>query len=98
MKTINSEEFRARAKGQKIFVVQFSATWCGPCKKLTKTIEDNEGKFTNTIYKMDLDENRELASILGIRSVPTLIRFENEQEVKRLVGNQTFEQLAELTL
>jgi len=98
MKTINSEEFRARAKGQKVFVVQFSATWCGPCKTLSKTIESNEDKFANPIYKMDLDENRELASVLGIRSVPTLIRFEDELEVKRVIGNQTFEQLLELTV
>jgi len=98
MMTINSEEFRARAKGQKVFVVQFSATWCGPCKTLTKTIEENEDKFANPIYKMDLDQNRELASVLSIRSVPTLIRFENEQEVKRLIGNQSFEQLQELTV
>jgi len=98
MKIINSEEFRARAKGQKVFVVQFSATWCGPCKTLTKTIKENEDKFTNPIYKMDLDTNAELASVLGIRSVPTIIRFENEQEVKRAIGNQTFEQLLELTV
>ena len=98
MITINSEEFRARAKGQKVFVVQFSAAWCGPCKILTKTIEDNKDKFANPIYKMDLDKNPELASVLGIRSVPTLIRFENEQEVKRVIGNQSFEQLLELTV
>ena len=98
MKTIDKNEFIARAKGEKVLVIQFSATWCGPCKALTKTIESNEGKFENPIYKMDIDENQKLASILQIRSVPTLIRFENEQEVKRLVGAQTFEQLAELTL
>jgi thioredoxin 1 len=98
MKTIDHNEFAARAKGQKVLVVQFSATWCAPCKTLTKTIEDNEDKFTNPIYKMDLDANAELASVLGIRSVPTLIRFENEQEVKRVIGNQNFEQLLELTV
>jgi len=98
MKTIDNNEFVARAKGEKVLVVQFSATWCVPCKALTKTIEANEDKFNHPIYKMDIDENQELASVLQIRSVPTLIRFESEQEVKRLIGAQTFEQLAELTL
>jgi len=98
MKTIDHNEFAARAKGQKVLVVQFSATWCAPCKILTKTIEDNEGKFVNPIYKMDLDDNTELASVLAIRTVPTIIRFEDELEVKRVIGNQTFEQLLELTV
>jgi len=98
MKIIDSNEFAARAKGQNIFIVQFSASWCGPCKTLTKTIEANEEKFSNEIYKIDIDDNKELASVLQIKSLPTIIRFENELEVKRLVGNQTFEQLAELTL
>ena len=79
-------------------VVQFSAAWCGPCKVLTKTIEQNEDKFNIPIYKMDIDHAQQLAQALGIRSVPTIIRFENKQETKRLVGNQTFEQLLELTL
>jgi thioredoxin 1 len=79
-------------------VVQFSAAWCGPCQILTKTIEQNEDKFNIPIYKMDIDHAQQLAQALGIRSVPTIIRFENKQETKRLVGNQTFEQLLELTL
>jgi len=79
-------------------VVQFSAAWCGPCQILTKTIEQNEDKFNIPIYKMDIDHAQQLAQALGIRSVPTIIRFENKQEAKRLVGNQTFEQLLELTL
>jgi len=79
-------------------VVQFSAAWCGPCQILTKTIEQNEDKFNIPIYKMDIDHAQQLAQALGIRSVPTIIRFENKQEIKRLVGNQTFEQLLELTL
>ena len=98
MDTITENEFAARAKGQKTLVVQFSATWCGPCKTLTKVIEANEDKFANPIYKVDIDECQELAKILQIRSVPTVIRFENELEVKRVIGNQTFEQLQELTV
>jgi len=96
MKVINETEFKELV-GETI-VVQFSATWCGPCKTLTKTIEQNEDKFNVPIYKVDIDDNRELASILEIRSVPTLIRFENAVEKMRKIGNQTFEQLLELTL
>lgn len=79
-------------------VVQFSAGWCGPCKVLTKTIEQNEDKFNVPIYKVDIDNAPQLAQALGIRSVPTVIRFENKQETKRLVGLQSIEQLIEITV
>ena len=98
MKIINATEFQELIKTNATLVLQFSATWCGPCKALTKTIEASEYKFANPIYKIDLDENRDLASVLQIRSVPTIIRFENQQEKVRKIGNQTFEQLLELTL
>ena len=96
MKTITEKEFKDLINST--LVIQFSATWCGPCKTLTKTIDDNKEKFNQEIYKMDLESNRELATALQIRSVPTLIRFENKQEIKRLIGNQTLEQLVELTV
>jgi len=96
MNMITENEFKELVNDT--IVVQFSAAWCGPCQILTKTIEQNEDKFNIPIYKMDIDHAQQLAQALGIRSVPTIIRFENKQEIKRLVGNQTFEQLLELTL
>ena len=96
MKTITEEEFKTLVNDT--IVVQFSAAWCGPCKVLTKTIEQNEDKFNVPIYKVDIDHAQELAQALGIRSVPTIIRFENKQETKRLVGNKPIEQLIELAV
>ena len=96
MNMITENEFKELVNDT--IVVQFSAAWCGPCQILTKTIEQNEDKFNIPIYKMDIDHAQQLAQALGIRSVPTIIRFENKQETKRLVGNQTFEQLIELAV
>ena len=96
MKTITEEEFKTLVNDT--IVVQFSAAWCGPCKVLTKTIEQNEDKFNVPIYKVDIDNATQLAQALGIRSVPTLIRFENKQETKRIVGTKPLEQLIELTV
>ena len=96
MKTITEQEFKTLIN--ETIVVQFSAGWCGPCKILTKTIEQNEDKFNVPIYKIDIDNASQLAQALGIRSVPTIIRFENKQETKRLVGNQSIEQLIEITV
>ena len=96
MKTITAEEFKTLVNDT--IVVQFSATWCGPCKTLTKTIEQNEDKFNLPFYKIDIDDASQLAQALGIRSVPTIIRFENKQETKRLVGIKPIEQLTELAV
>ena len=96
MKTITEEDFKTLVNDT--IVVQFSAGWCGPCKALTKTIEQNEDKFNVPIYKIDIDEAQGLAKALGIRSVPTIIRFENKQETKRLVGIKPIEQLTELAV
>ena len=96
MKIITENEFKELINDT--IVVQFSATWCGPCKTLTKTIEQNEDKFNVPIYKVDIDNAPQLAQALGIRSVPTIIRFENKQETKRLVGIKPIEQLVELAV
>ena len=96
MKTITEEEFTTLVNDT--IVVQFSAGWCGPCKVLTKTIEQNEDKFNVPFYKIDIDSAPQLAQALGIQAVPTVIRFENKQEIKRLVGIKPIEQLVELTL
>ena len=96
MNTITEEEFKTLVNDT--IVVQFSAGWCGPCKVLTKTIEQNEDKFNVPFYKIDIDNAPQLAQALGIRSVPTVIRFENKQETKRLVGVKPIEQLVEISI
>lgn len=77
-------------------VLQFSASWCMPCKVLSRTIDDNQDKLQQVqrLY-IDLDANQELATEYNVRSVPTLILFENGQESKRTVGSKSIEQLLE---
>ena len=96
MKTIDEQEFRNLINSGTT-VVQFSASWCSPCKMLTKLVDDNEDKFNNPIVKVDIDQAQALAKSLGIRSVPTLIRFEEKQETNRLVGNQPIDRLIEFS-
>lgn len=72
-------------------VLKFSASWCGPCKMLSKTIEGIE---TNVVIEeVDIDEQSELANEYGIRGVPTLVMLDENVEVKRSVGNLTKQQL-----
>ena len=68
-------------------VLQFSATWCGPCKALTKTLETViPGNSDLPFGKVDIDDARDLASKFGIRSVPTLVFVSKGIELKRTMG------------
>jgi thioredoxin 1 len=66
----------------KIEVLKFSATWCGPCRVLANTLKDVEG-----ITNIDIDKDRETPVKYGIRSVPTLVFLKNGKEVHRQTGN-----------
>ena len=70
-------------------LVDFSATWCGPCKALAPTIDkvadDYDGKMS--VYKVDIDKAPETAASFGIMGVPTCIFFRDGKEVDRFTGN-----------
>ena len=70
-------------------LVDFSASWCGPCKALAPTIDkvagDYDGKLK--VYKVDIDNAPESAASFGIMSVPTCIFFRDGKEVDRFMGN-----------
>ena len=68
---INSSEFSGLLQEDKLLVVDFYATWCGPCKKLSPTLDE---------------VSEELAMDYGIRSVPTVLFFKNGQQVDKFVG------------
>ena len=85
---INSSEFSGLLQEDKLLVVDFYATWCGPCKKLSPTLDEvseDLGEQVN-IVKVDVDESEDLAMDYGIRSVPTVLFFKNGQQVDKFVG------------
>ncbi|MBN1418498.1 MAG: thioredoxin [Planctomycetes bacterium] len=69
-------------------VVDFTATWCGPCQKLAPIIEEMASTFDGRakIGKLDIDDNSDIASQFGILSVPSVLFFRDGQEVGRVVG------------
>ncbi|MEM2722585.1 MAG: thioredoxin, partial [Thermoplasmata archaeon] len=80
VRSINESAFQKEVIESNIpVVVDFSATWCGPCRALEPNLEalskEYEGKVK--FVRVDVDENQELAVQYGIRSVPTLLLFKN---------------------
>ncbi|KAI7822067.1 thioredoxin-like protein, partial [Gamsiella multidivaricata] len=68
-------------------VVDFFATWCGPCKTLAPILEGLERKHTSTIFaKIDVDQAQDCAKQYGVSAMPTILFFKNRSEVSRVVG------------
>jgi len=84
--------------GKGVTVVDFWATWCGPCLKQGPIIEELavEYKGTVKIGKVDVDKNRPIASKYYIQSIPTIIIFKDGEVKERLVGLRTKTELTDL--
>ena len=70
------------------FVIDFSATWCGPCKKIAPIIDELADEYEGKVVigKCDVDDNDELTSRFGIRNVPTVLFIKNGEVVDKHVG------------
>lgn len=91
---VNGEEFNKLAQRSKC-IVDFSATWCGPCQMLAPVLSKVSDSYAEDIkfYTIDIDENSELAAGFEITGVPTMIFFENGHEKDRMVGFAREEEL-----
>lgn len=87
LKHINTDEFNDLVIDKKeIILVDFYASWCGPCKMLAPILEEISKEVDVQICSVDVDDNFDLAKSYGVMSVPTLILFNNGIEVKRAIG------------
>lgn len=100
--TIDKDNFKAEVLDSKLPVLlDFWASWCGPCRQLSPTIdriaEEYEGRIK--VGKVNVDEQPQLAQTFGVMSIPTLSYIKNGEEVGRAVGAMPKEQLiAELRI
>ena len=96
---LSSAEFNDKVLGGTGKVlVDFFATWCGPCRMIAPAIEEiaQEKAGEVEVYKIDIDQSPEIARQFGVRGVPTLIVFENGKPVNQMVGAQPKAQILSL--
>lgn len=90
-----SNSFDNIIQSEKPVLIDFFATWCGPCKMLApvlKEVKDSMGERI-TILKIDVDKNQELSSKYQVRGVPTMILFQNGKQLWRQSGVLTKDEI-----
>ena len=88
---ITSDNFDEIIRQNDVVMVDFWASWCGPCKMLGPIIDQlaQECAGRALVGKVNVDEEQELAVRYGVMSIPTVILFKDGQEVNRVVGLQS---------
>ncbi|MBQ2668671.1 MAG: thioredoxin [Clostridia bacterium] len=83
-----AEQFKTLLNDNKIVLVDFFATWCGPCKMIAPLLEQVSETYAGkaVVVKIDVDEEPELAAQFGIESIPTVILFKDGQPMNMEVG------------
>ena len=99
VKHINQDEFEKEVLNQEgVVVVDFFATWCGPCKMMAPVVEQLAGELDGIAYvgKLNVDDNEEIAMKYGVMTIPTLMVFKNGLPAGKLIGVQPKDTVAKL--
>ncbi|KAJ3670148.1 hypothetical protein LUZ60_010472 [Juncus effusus] len=81
------EQWQAHKNSNKLMVIDFSATWCGPCRFIEPTFKALSTKFSEAVFlKIDVDELSEVSRMWKVEAMPTFVLIKGGQEVSRIVG------------
>ena len=96
---LNKESFvKVTSSKDKTLIIDFWAPWCGPCKALTPVLEELSSEMSDLVevYKVNVDDNTELAQEHGVQSIPTLLVYKNGSLSETIVGLKTKDELIEI--
>ncbi len=98
MRNYNTKDFKELLAQNGLVLVDFYATWCGPCKMMTPVLQelDEQLKGELTIAKIDVDEESELAGEYHINSIPTLVLLKDGKPVDSAIGYRDVRFLSEM--
>ena len=91
MKILNSQELQEKIDSGEKFIVDMYADWCGPCRMLSKVIDNVDKKLTEenhsvNIYKFNIESDKDMSVKLGVRSIPVLLAFNEDKNVQTKIG------------
>ena len=96
MEILNDTNFGEKTNQNNLVVIDFFATWCGPCRMMAPIFEDvSKEKGEVSFFKVDVDESPNVAKQFGVMSIPTLVAIKNGKEVDRNVGLLNREDLSD---
>lgn len=90
----NETEFNTLLEAEPLFVVDCTASWCGPCKLVAPLIDQLAEEYSGRakVFKLDLDANKEVAKRYGIRSIPAVMFFTQGDVAETIVGAKKYEE------
>ena len=96
---LNKESFeKITAEKDKTLIIDFWAPWCGPCKALTPVLEGISAEMSDKVgvYKVNVDDNTDLAQEHGVQSIPTMLIYKNGSLSETIVGLKTKDELVDI--
>ena len=94
IKHLSDNNFKQETEKSNLVVVDFFATWCGPCRILGPILENVANEIQDVdIFKVDVDENEKTAREFGIMSIPTIVLLKDGKEIARNVGLMNYDNL-----
>lgn len=91
---IDAEKMQEIQDSDETWIIDFWAEWCGPCKKLAPIYEELSEEIDDVNFgKVDMEENQQIGTQLGVRALPTLVIIKGDEEVARQTGAMPKEKL-----